>query len=300
MELKQIEAFLMVVEKESFSAAAEALFTAQPTISLRIQHLEQSLNAKLFAREKGKKISLTPTGEKIYPYFKQAYQLLKQGVKVAQDSTKKQKAIVLSCTNYMGVEIVPELLKELYGKFPEINFIVKVVVSDDIAENIRDGEIDAGFSYAEYEMPYDDITTIRIAQQKNILVCAPDYPLSRLDSLSASDLKDERIILYNKAFRTAKIVDEYMQNEGVFHYQAVEISNLEWIKMMLRKGIGVAFIQKIIVTDELKNGKLIELPLKHSLPPTSIYLTYKKSLPEEIKNTIIETTRFLFQRTQNE
>lgn len=300
MELKHIEAFLKVVEKESFSVAAEALYTTQPTISLRIQHLEQSLNSQLFQRISGKKVILTEAGEIVLPFFKQAFELIQQGAEALQEAQKEQKKVIISCPNYMGEVILPELLKSLYESFPNVEFEVKVMVTNDIVEGIRSGEVDIGLAYLSTEHDSADLNAVQVTKEKNILVCSPDHPLANRGSLSAADLKNERIIIYNRVFPTTKIMEQYLQKQGLQNFQNVEINHLGWIKMMLRKELGVAFLQRMIVIDELKSGQLVELPLAKPLPPSPIYLLFKQSLPGQLKENAILAATALFRNLEGQ
>mgnify|MGYP001947740712 CR=1 FL=1 len=60
---------------------------------------------------------------------------------------------------------------------------------------------------------------------------------------------------------------------------------------MVRKGLGVAFVQKITVEDELRNNKLIKLPLTDALPPTPIHLLYNRAIDENLIDLIVETAK---------
>lgn len=71
---------------------------------------------------------------------------------------------------------------------------------------------------------------------------------------------------------TTQLVDQFLKKNGLKDIQTVEINNLGWIKMMVRKGLGVAFLQKMIVSEELRNGTIVELPMNLPLPSAPIYL----------------------------
>lgn len=62
MTTEQIQCFFKVVECESFTAAASALYMTQPALSKRITALENELNIVLFDRDKSKQIQLTKAG----------------------------------------------------------------------------------------------------------------------------------------------------------------------------------------------------------------------------------------------
>jgi LysR family transcriptional regulator, transcriptional activator of the cysJI operon len=296
MELKYIEAFLMVVEKGSFSTAAEALFISQPTISVRIQLLEQDLKTELFSRASGKRITLTPAGQKILPYFKEAYEIIKQGYSALNEETEEPQKISFACPNHMGSEIMPDLLNVLYQHFPDVEFQVTIKVSKDIIEDIRTGAADMGFAFIKSPGSVKDLSVVEISKESTVLVCSPDHPLSNLETLHLSDLKNERIITYSKTFFNTKTIDNFLKKHGFMDYKTTEINNLGWVKMMVRKGLGVAFLQKMIVNEELKNGTLLKLPLQKSVPPTSIFLLFRHGISEDMKQVVTETAKNLFEQ----
>ena len=77
MNLKQLEAFVCVADKKSFSKAARKLYLTQPTISAHIASLEKELDARLFIRNT-KEVSLSEDGTILYSYAKQMIDLEEQ------------------------------------------------------------------------------------------------------------------------------------------------------------------------------------------------------------------------------
>ena len=65
LNLKQLEAFYLVVKKKSFTRAAEELSVTQPAVTIQVKSLEKSLNLRLI-QQVGKKIQLTESGEFLY------------------------------------------------------------------------------------------------------------------------------------------------------------------------------------------------------------------------------------------
>lgn len=296
MELKQIEAFLKIVEKGSFSAAAEELFVSQPTVSVRIQQLEKELEKPLFERLDGRKIILSKYGETVLPYFEEAMELIQKGRSLIHEQPMLQEKIVISCPNHMGVEILPELLKELYFHFPQTEFDVRINMTKKILEDIREGNVHIGFGYLREQDIQPDLNMVQIVKEKTIFVCAPDHPLADQEVVSISELKKERVIIYDRDFLTTKRIEGFLQKNGLNDYKKIEINNLGWIKMMVRKGLGIAFLQKIIVKEELQNGQLIEKSLSKSPPLIPIYLIFSSQLDNEIREISLKATRSIFSR----
>lgn len=78
IDLNLYKIFYTVAESKSFSKAAEKLFISQPAISYNIKSLEKNLKVKLFFRT-SKGVLLTPDGEKLYYYIKNAYDYIYLG-----------------------------------------------------------------------------------------------------------------------------------------------------------------------------------------------------------------------------
>src|SRR5918997_5613115 len=71
MTLQQLEYFLATLEHGSFSAAAEALYLAQPTLSEQMRRLEGELGVRLFQRV-GRGVAPTQAAEELRPHAEQA------------------------------------------------------------------------------------------------------------------------------------------------------------------------------------------------------------------------------------
>ncbi len=208
----------MVVEKGSFSTAAEALYVTQPTISVRIQMLEQELQNPMFNRISGRKVILTPAGEKVLPYFREAYDNITKCMLALKEPPYEQKTITIACPNHMGVEIMPELLKALYNVFPQIDFTVNISTTKEILEDIRSGAVDIGLGYIQSASDTKGLDAIHIVNEQNILVCAPEHPLTQTGTITTAELKKERIITYSKPFLTTQLVDQFLKKKRAEGY----------------------------------------------------------------------------------
>ena len=87
MNLKQLEAFVEVAEKNSFSKAAKSLYLTQPTVSAHISALEKELGSRLLIRNT-KEVELSESGKRLYEYAKQIVLLTAQ---IEQEFGKKEK-----------------------------------------------------------------------------------------------------------------------------------------------------------------------------------------------------------------
>ncbi|GGF91017.1 LysR family transcriptional regulator [Paenibacillus abyssi] len=294
MELKYIEAFLKVVEMGSFSEASSSMHISQPTISLRIQKLEQELNTVLFERNGGKKAVLTDAGKKLYPFYKEGLRSILKGNEVLQSGYRGVGRLRLSCPNHVGRFILPGVLKSLYEHFPDIEFNVNVSTTMQIVDDIKKGETDVGFIFLDSEATDESYTIIPIAMEKTVLVAAPHHPLVKLGPIKIKDLADEKFIVFAKASNKNIIIDRFFSKHGLKEYNTIEIKNLEWIKTMVNSGLGISFLQKSIVEVELQHRELEEIILTPPLPDTPISIIYRNDVLQEIQYTIIKTIKEMY------
>lgn len=294
MELKHVEAFLKVVETGSFSTASNALYISQPTISLRIQKLEQELDTVLFKRNGGKKAVLTEEGEKIYPFYKEGYQWIAKGNEALLSDKEEKRKVRLSCPTHMGQFILPKIVKSLYTHFPDIDLNVKVSKTDLILEDIKKGATDVGLIFLHSKESNELYTIIPIAMEQTVLIASPNHPLANRTRIEIADLAEEQFIVFAKASNKHIIVDRFFAEYGLTTYKTIEIKNLEWIKSMVKSGIGISFLQKNIVETELESLELVQLSLAQPLPDTPISIIFRKNVREEIQRNITETMKELY------
>jgi DNA-binding transcriptional LysR family regulator len=300
MEFKHIEAFLKVVEKGSFSLAAESMYITQPTISSRIQKLEQELDTVLFERNGGKKALLTPQGKKIYPFYREALRCIVKGNEVLSYDKHGFGMLRISCPNHLGQFILPNVLKSLYQHFPHIDFNVNVSKTDQIIEDIIKGETDVGLIFLNIKEENEDYTITPIAMEKTILVASPNHPLALAKDypLNITDLQEEKFIVFARASNKFYVIDRFLKEHGLKEYNTIEIKNLEWIKSMVKSDFGISFLQKNMVEAELQNHTLEEVILTNPLPPTPISLIYRNQVPSEIHQLISQKMKEIFNENE--
>lgn len=292
MELKWMEAFVMVTEKGSFSAAAKSLYVSQSTVSSRILNLEQELDTILFVRNGGRRADLTPQGKKLYPFYKEAMRIVRQGHQSLSESDSPVR-LRLSCPNHIGIKLLPSLLESLYQTFPMLQCEVHAGGSNQIMENVQNGTTDVGILFLHMTSINGDYTLQPITMEKTIIAASPKHPLHGKFPLRVRDLKNERFFVFSKGSHKFPVMDHFLRKNGLSAYNVSEIKNMEWIKMLLRNNQGIALLQRSIVEQELENGTLVELSLEEAPPSTPLSFIYRNDLPKEIPLFILSTLKRL-------
>ena len=161
LNLKQLETFVTVAEKGSFTKAANALYMAQSTVSNHIQQLEESLGLILFVRDMKRNISLTPDGNRIYQFAKEILLRCSELEETILENKKSQ--LIIGASTVPTESILPELIHKFIKTHPNCRFVVKNGDSDQIQRMLTDGEISIGFvgtSDNRQEIIYEKITEV--------------------------------------------------------------------------------------------------------------------------------------------
>jgi len=148
MELGQLEAFLAVVREGSFTNAAAHLNLTQPSLSARIQQLENSLGVALFMRDK-RPIQLTPLGELFIDYAERAVGILEAGRDAVRSTQRGQVGRVRVCCPFsLATYLMPEVVNRFGQKHPKAELFIEAGHSDFAIHQLTDGLVNIALAAA--------------------------------------------------------------------------------------------------------------------------------------------------------
>lgn len=194
MLLRQIEYFQAVVELGSFTAAAERCNVSQSAISQQIQALEAELGVKLLERIK-RRFALTPAGELFYKrsvvLTADLEQLRRDTLRVGRaDLQELNVGCLVSCSGDQFHHAIAAFT-ELY---PETELRVIVGNHEDLFGGLRFGKLDLVLNDQRRAFS-DEYENHILSESRCFVELATHNPLSRLDGIDISDLKNIPCIL---------------------------------------------------------------------------------------------------------
>ena len=265
MDFLQLEAFINIAKFKNFHKAAEQLHITQPAISSRIKKLEAELGVDLFERD-GNKIELTPYGEILAPY---AWNMLNVS-REAHDAinTFKEKdhyRLEIGTTSRLGTYLLPILLDAFKRKHPSVEIFIETDISDNILVRLNQDIIHIGL----ISEPTTDANLIKIPLMEDIieLVCSPTHPLYKQSKtkqvLSLHEINKYTIINFNKETNFYKPIFEIFSMYNITPKQNISVDNIEAMKRMAANMIGVAFLPKMAIQNEINEGQLVSIPFYH-------------------------------------
>ncbi|MDO4699801.1 MAG: LysR family transcriptional regulator [Moraxella sp.] len=235
--LRQLRAFVLVAEQNSFTKAAESLCLTQSALSGLIKELEQNLDVKLFDRTT-RKLHLSDAGTRLLP---QARRVLNEmsvlNEKVANLKSLHQGHIHLAVSQQLSASTMPKFIAKFCELHPNIQVTLTDCSVDQVVSHIENLEADLGIAP---ERAYsDDLCADTLFGSPFYLVLPASHPFANKDQLCWADLLNERLITLNGPF-IKSLQNELPSNiSGRIFNPDFEVNFLSTALGMTRMGLGV-------------------------------------------------------------
>lgn len=162
MDIKELEAFVYVVENCSFSRAAELLHLTQPTISSHVSALERKLNIKLIVRTT-KETYPSDAGKLLYKYAKEILQVRENAAIALRNFSQEMKGTIsIAASTVPSQYYLPHLLQDFRERYPDITFNIQMEDSPKVVELVATRSVEIGFCgtmIASHKCVYQDFAS---------------------------------------------------------------------------------------------------------------------------------------------
>jgi DNA-binding transcriptional LysR family regulator len=237
MTLQQLVYFLAAAEHGSFSAAAETLHMAQPSLSEQIRRLEAELGVQLFIR--GRRLELTEAGRLLRPQAERTLASAQEAAEsVREVRTLMGGTVTFGTFGNAPYYLLSDLVQDFRSRHPDVRVRLIGQNSSEVADAVRDGGIEAGLIV----LPIDDRgLDVRAAMEDEILYMSVDPERVR-EPMTIERLADAPLILYDARFGwadpTRRQLAERAQRAGVTIEPDIEVEYLEAALDLAARGLG--------------------------------------------------------------
>jgi LysR family transcriptional regulator, transcriptional activator of the cysJI operon len=257
MDTRQLAAFVAVVERRSFSQAAERLGVTQPAVSLQVRALEKRLGTQLLDRS-GRRVEPTEAGLRLYRGAQRLLSLEEQLLDelAGEGEGELGGELRLGASTGPAAIVVPLLLCEFQRAHPGVKISLTVSDTQSVVERVAARELELGIvgaarrhRAARFEPFFDD---------EVILACPPAHPFSGR-TVSVDELRGENVIVMQEGAGVRQIVEDELRGLGLRLRDLdvrLELGLQESVRSAVQAGYGVAFISRSAVESELAAGTL--------------------------------------------
>ena len=268
--LSQYRIFYEVARCGNISRAAKELYISQPAISKAIGKLEESLGTRLFLRN-SRGVQLTPEGNVLFQHVSDAFDSLSRGekeLKRIHDFHIGQLKIGVS--NTLCKYVLLPYLKSFVEKYPHVNITIESQSTAHTLEMLEARKIDIGLvaePRARRGLNFTPVMEIHDG-----FVCTPAYMenLTLREGPAPDIFKTGNIMLLDRSNMSRKHLDTYLSDRDIEVNQLLEVTDMALLIEFARIGLGIACVILDFVSDDLKNGTLMEVPLDAPIPRRGI------------------------------
>ncbi|MBV7275872.1 LysR family transcriptional regulator [Clostridium sp. PL3] len=275
MDIRHFKTFKSIIEEGSFSNAAMKLGYTQSTITSQIQQLEQELSIKLFEKI-GRNMVLTSLGKELIPYTNELLDTVKKIESIGKYGDKITGELKIAVPESLMSYKLQKVLGLFKEKAPNVKLSIITLNCFAIKNILSMGEVDIGLMY-NVVTPNDNLTTIRLADFNLALVCSPSFNQDNLDLCKPNQEVNISLIINEVESIYRKILESYFRDNNIKLNNTIELWSIEAIKKCVASNLGISFLPRFTVEEELESGKLKELKVECSDSKITAICAYHKN-----------------------
>lgn len=277
MNTDHVECFVFVALTGSFSKAANLLYLSQPTVSQRIKSLEADLNCKLFLRN-GTSVALTEEGEAFLPFAKKMLQTLQDGQQAIQRLHGELEGdMSISSVFGAALYILPSLVEQFQAMYPKVKLTIFTGHSHQVLDMVLHHEVSFGIARA---VNHPKIHRIQLLQDDMLLAVYPGHSFQNRGQVTIEEVAKEKLILFNRGSLDWMLIHSAFSHFQLEKHVVMEVDNIEVVKRMVKQKLGIAFLPRFSIQQDLETNELQEVTVTQ-LPELNrnFELIYLKDAP---------------------
>jgi DNA-binding transcriptional LysR family regulator len=257
MDTRQLAAFCAVVERKSFSQAAERLGVTQPAVSLQIRSLEQRLGRQLLDRS-GRRVEPTEAGLRLYASAQRLLALEEHLLEEldADDEGAITGTLELGASTGPGGTVVPLLLCQFQEQHPDVHVRLTVSDTQTLVDRVAERELELGIVGAGRR--HRGVSFEPFFPDEVVLACPPGHRFAG-KTISLEELKGEQLIVMQEGAGVRQVLEDELRKAGMRLRDLdvkLELGLQESVRSAVLAGHGIAFISRLAIEADLEAGRV--------------------------------------------
>lgn len=287
MTLRHMRIFVSVFRNGSVTKASRELHLAQPSVSLALRELEDYYGVCLFERI-GRRIYPTDCGKELYEYAVHVEGLFDEMEKRIRN-WDAIGTLRVGASIAIGTHILPELLKRLQQKYPELTVKATIGSSRSVERDIEENKVDLGL--VESSPQLEGIAIEPFMTDELCAIAPVGHPLTEKEEITLAELAQYPMLMREKGSAGRDIVDAYFALREIRIEPRWESTSSQAIVRGVEEGLGVAVLPFLLVKEDLERGRIIRLPLKRPIRRNMNLIWHKSKFLTERMKTFMDLAR---------
>src|SRR5216117_3069307 len=259
MDTRQLAAFCAVVERKSFSQAAERIGVTQPAVSLQVRSLEKRLGRQLLDRS-GRRVEPTEAGLELYRGAQRMLQLEEQLVEELEAGEEGELGgtLAVGASTGPGSTVVPVLLCEFQREHPGVAVSLSISDTQSVVERVAGRELELGVVGAARR--HRGVVFEPLLRDEVVLAVPPGHAFAGY-TVTLDQLREEPLIVMQEGAGVRQVIEDELRKTGLRLRDLdvrLELGLQESVRSAVQAGFGVSFISRTAVESELAAGTLAQ------------------------------------------
>ncbi len=238
--IRQLRAFVLVVQKGSFTAAAQAMHLTQSALSLLVRDLEEALGTRLIDRTT-RRTSATAVGQEFFAHAQRILGDLEHAVGNVDKLLAKQRGrVVVAAPLILSSTFLPPILASFRRQHPGVDLVLMDSLTDQVLPNVRSGAADLGIG--TFRKTEDDLTAVLLFKEPLVAVFPKRHAFSRAARLTWKDLKGNPILTLRRGSVFRELTQAGLVAGELPLEPAFEATYSGTLIGLVKVGLGVAIV----------------------------------------------------------
>lgn len=268
--------FYYVAKTKNITKASEILLISQPAITQTIKKLESELNITLFYRT-SRGMELTSAGEELFQNIKNSIECLNNCKRLLVEFDSKEiKTIRIGGGTTLLKHNALEGFKVFKEKYPNIKIEIIRGITSELLNKLHDNILDLVL----FNMPVqiDENLDYKIIETTQDVFVANSNFYSNLKGkkISIIDLTNLPLVLQSDVSSSRKFLNSICKKNKMVLNDSYELESYDLVLSFVKAGLGIGFINRNHILNELEKGELFELKLDYQIPSRQIGIAFNK------------------------
>ncbi|KQP23242.1 hypothetical protein ASF43_05055 [Pseudorhodoferax sp. Leaf267] len=275
LDLTELETFIAIVELGSFSLAATRMHISQPSVTARVQRLEERLATQLLRRTT-RSVEPTKEGLRLYDAATQALQGLRELVReFGSPGARGGRRIVVAATPMIAATVLPSLIRGYRNRFPDVRIKLLDMQYRDVIAHIETSAAD--LAIVAFDGDSAKLRFQPLAEEELLLVVPQGHALAAQAQATLEQVVPHPLLILDRYTTLITAIKEECRKRHWQQPPLNEASNLNTLLGMLDAGNGITFLPKSMAQINAKRERV-------TLHVTDVRLTRRYGIVLQKKN----------------
>ena len=240
--IKQLKAFIVLSQSQSYAEASERLNLTQPALSIAIKNLESSLGGALLTRST-RSMSMTPEGQAFLPVAKRLLNDFDDALNdISNTFLLNTGKLSIAAMPFISAAILPSIMKQFSQSYPQITLSLHDVVNEDVISSVRSGKTELGICFNPGHT--EDLTFEQLFTEELIAIVPRNHALAEGQEVNWASLISYPFITLQAPASLREDIRTAMQKNDIPFSVKIETHQLVTVGEMVAAGLGVSAVPR--------------------------------------------------------